>query len=61
MDVNTVGDDGGSTGLAGNANAGTYQFNTENAGATFSSIGSNSPHENRPPYFELAFIQKVSN
>jgi microcystin-dependent protein len=61
QELSTVPSAGGSTALAGNANAGTYDFQDENAGATFSPIGSNAPHENRPPYFEVAFIQKVSN
>jgi hypothetical protein len=60
MDVNTVAQAGGSTGLSGNANAGTYDFNDENAGGSFDPEGADAPHENRPPYFELAFIQRVS-
>jgi len=50
---------GGSTGLAGNTGAGTYDFNNQNAGGSFGSEGSNGQHENRPPFFELAYIQRV--
>ncbi len=51
---------GGSTGLQGNANAGVYTFNNENAGGSFGAIGSNQQHENKPPFFELAFIQRLT-
>lgn len=50
----------GSTGLQGNANAGLYVFQNVNAGGSFSAIGSNQQHENKPPFFELAFIQRVT-
>ena len=51
---------GGSTGLQGNANAGNYTFNNANAGGNVGSQGNNGQHENKPPFFELAFIQRVT-
>ena len=60
MTINSTVGIGGSTGRGGNTGAGVYTFNDENAGGSFSPIGSNQQHENRPPYFELAFIQRVS-
>jgi len=51
---------GGSTGLAGNTGAGVYDFNNQNAGGSFGSAGSNQQHENRPPFLELAYIQRVN-
>lgn len=50
----------GSIGFRGNNNAGTYQFKNEFANISLSSIGSSQPHNNQPPYYELAYIQKVS-
>ncbi len=61
QELSSVSVAGGSTGLQGNSNAGTYQFNNENAGGSVSSSGSNQSHENKPPFFELAYIQKVSD
>jgi len=51
---------GGSTGFAGNANVGTYDFFDEGTFGLIGFEGSNAPHENRPPFFELAFIQRVA-
>ena len=51
----------GSTGFGGNTGAGTFLFKSETDNASFSFIGNDQPHENRPPYYELVFIQKVSN
>lgn len=51
----------GSTGFAGTNNLGsTYQYKNTNAGLSLSPIGSSQPHNNQPPYYELAYIQKVT-
>ena len=60
MTINSVAGVGGSTGRGGNTGAGVYTFNDETAGGSFSPIGSNQQHENKPPFFELAFIQRVT-
>lgn len=60
QELSTVQDTGGSTGLAGNANAGTLSYSTESPSISFGSAGSSQTHENKPPFFELAFIQRVS-
>jgi len=60
QELSSVAIAGGSTGLQGNSNAGLYTFNNENAGGSFGSSGSNQQHENKPPFFELAFIQRVT-
>lgn len=60
QELSSVTSAGGSTGLAGNTGAGNYDFKNQNAGGSFSSAGSNGQHENRPPFFELAYIQRVS-
>ncbi len=49
---------GGSTGFAGNTGGAPYNFQNENAGGNIGNVGNNSPHENKPPFFELAFIQR---
>ncbi len=51
---------GGGTGLQGNTNAGVYDFGNENAGGSFGNAGSNGQHENKPPFLELAYIQRVN-
>jgi len=61
QELSSVATAGGSTGLQGNANAGSYQFQNDSASQFFSSQGGGDPHENKPPFFELAYIQKVSN
>ncbi len=61
MSINTTPSGGiGSTGLGGNSNAGNYQFRTTNSQGNFSFEGSNAPHENKPPFFELAYIQRLN-
>ncbi len=61
MSINSVPSNGiGSTGLGGNTGAGNYQFRTTNSQGNFSFEGSNAPHENKPPFFELAYIQRVA-
>ncbi len=60
MSINTTPSGGiGSTGLGGNTGAGNYQFRTTNRQGNFSFEGSNAPHENKPPFFELAYIQRT--
>jgi len=61
QELSSVSVAGGSTGLQGNSNAGNYVFDNENAGGNVGSSGNNGQHENKPPFFELAFIQKVSD
>lgn len=59
--INSVPSNGiGSTGLGGNTGSGNYQFRTTNRQGTFSFEGSNAPHENKPPFFELAYIQRLN-
>ena len=60
MSINSVPSNGsGTTGLAGNTGSGVYQFRTTSA-ESFSFEGSNGAHENKPPFFELAYIQRVN-
>lgn len=59
MSINSVASNGiGSTALGGNTGSGDYQFDTTNSQGNFSNEGNNSPHENKPPFFELAYIQR---
>jgi len=51
---------GGSTGFAGNTGGAPYDFFDEPAGGNIGFTGNNQGHENRPPYFELAFIQRLN-
>ncbi len=37
-----------------------YDFQDEGGGANIGFAGSGSQHENRPPYFELAYIQRLN-
>ncbi len=61
MSINSVASNGvGSTALAGNTGSGDYQFRTTSREGNFSFEGNNSPHENKPPFFELAYIQRVT-
>ena len=51
---------GGSTGFAGNTGGAPYDFRDSGGGANIGFAGSGSQHENRPPYFELAYIQRLN-
>lgn len=62
--VETLGGETGTFGGAGTSNAGTITRGTNNAGAhahnfTTDGRGGNQAHENRPPYYALAYIAKV--
>ncbi len=51
---------GGSTGFAGNTGGAPYDFQNEGGAGNIGFTGSGSQHENRPPYFELAYIQRLN-
>jgi len=53
---------GGFDGTSSTAGAHSHTLNIDNAGShthTMDTIGGDQPHENRPPYFALAFIMKL--
>ncbi len=43
-----------------NQNQGSFTWDQRSTGITIQNTGNNGQHENRPPFFEVAYIQRIS-
>ena len=57
--INNLSQSKSNVGVSGSVSIGSSGGHSHSVGVTISSQGSGTAHENRPPYFVLAYIMKL--